>query len=73
MVRRYNDTVAQLNQIKMDLDKARKDFAMSQEELRMMTRKNDEIIAARDGDLMSIQRLAEEVGFPRETTPRFRA
>lgn len=28
-----------------------------------MTRKNDEIIAARDGDLMSIQRLAEEVRF----------
>jgi hypothetical protein len=46
----------------MELDQTRKDFAMSQEELRLMTRKNDEIIAARDGDLMSIQRLAEEVG-----------
>ncbi|KAI9021923.1 hypothetical protein DFJ74DRAFT_756687 [Hyaloraphidium curvatum] len=60
LVRRFNDAVSQLNASKMEMDKARKEFAMMQEELRLATRKNDEIIAARDGDLLTIQRLADD-------------
>lgn len=49
----------------MDLEKARKDLALAQEELRLATQRNDELVAVRDTDLMNIQRLADDVGWRR--------